>query len=152
MIKEFQLIFIITVVSVAISGGEKKQKELEKQETKQVKEEHENDVVLQLNNGNLWSANTETTVGINNMITLMKTFSDKENIEGYSTLKQNLEKEFGTIITECSMTGEPHNQLHNFLIPMKDLFNGLESSDLAICKTNFNSLNKHLETYSTYFK
>jgi len=152
MIKEFQLIFIITVVSVAISCGEKKQKELEKQETKQVKEEHENDVVLQLNNGNLWSANTETTVGINNMITLMKTFSDKENIEGYSTLKQNLEKEFGTIITECSMTGEPHNQLHNFLIPMKDLFNGLESSDLAICKTNFNSLNKHLETYSTYFK
>jgi len=86
------------------------------------------------------------------MITLMNEFSDKENIEGFSILKQNLEKEFGTIITECSMTGEPHNQLHNFLIPMKDLFNGLESTDITICQANFNSLNKHLKTYSTYFK
>ena len=152
MKKVFQLVFIITVVSVAISCGEKTEKKQVKQKTEEAKEEHESDDVLQLNNGNLWSANTETTDGIDNMISLMNSFTEKESLEGYHLLKKNLEKEFGTIITECSMKGEPHNQLHNFLMPMKSLFKGLESSDIAICKTNFNSLNKHLETYSTYFK
>jgi hypothetical protein len=152
MKKVFQLIFTVAVFTVAISCGEKNEKKQVNSEKEEVKSENDNSTVLQLNNGNLWSANTETTQGINNMISLMNSFTEKESLEGYNLLKQNLEKEFGTIITECTMTGESHNQLHNFLIPIKDLFNGLESSDITICKANFNSLNKHLETYSTYFK
>ena len=153
MKKVVQLILIITVVSVTISCGEKKQeKQKTEQKVEQAKEEHESDAILQLNNGNLWSANSETTDGINNMITLMNTFSENENTEGYSALKQELEKEFGTIITKCTMKGEPHNQLHNFLIPMKSLFKGLESSELTICKESYSTLNKHLLEYSKYFE
>ncbi len=146
------LILLITVVTVAISCDEKTEKKQEQQKTEELKDAHESDAILQLNNGNLWLANSETTEGINNMITLMNAFSDKENTEGYSTLKQSLEKEFGTIITKCTMKGEPHNQLHNFLIPMKSLFKGLESSELTICKESYSTLNKHLLEYSNYFK
>jgi hypothetical protein len=153
MIKATQLIFAIIVLIITISCGNKNDKKEEQSKTPPTeKQEHESDAVLQLNNGNLWQANSETTDGINNMITLMNTFSEKETVSAYATLKQNLEKEFGTIITKCSMTGESHNQLHNFLIPMKSLFKGLESSELTTCKESYNTLNKHLLEYSTYFE
>ena len=108
--------------------------------------------LVSLDNGKLWSANTQTTQGINNMKNLMKEFSDKESVSEYATLKNNLEKEFSTILTECTMKGESHNQLHNYLVPMKEMFEGLTSSDLGTCKENYNILNDHLKEYSKYFK
>ena len=153
MKKTMKLILAITVLTVTISCGNKTKKKQDQPKTQQTEEnEHASESVLQLNNGNLWSANSETTDGINKMLTLMNSFTEKENLEAYTTLKQNLEKEFGTIITKCTMKGEPHNQLHNFLIPMKTLFKGLESSELTICKESFNTLNKHLLEYSNYFE
>lgn len=152
MKKTTLLTVAIIAVTVTISCGKKTEKKQEKIKTEVVKESHESEGVLKLNNGNLWLANTETTQGISNMIALMNDFSDKENVEGYATLKENLESEFGTIITECSMIGEPHNQLHNYIIPMKPLFKRLASSDLNSCKENYNALNKHLLEYSNYFE
>lgn len=157
MKKLVQLILIISIVSITYSCDTKKAEKQEKstvkkKEMEQKEEAHEDAAILRLNNGNLWSANSETTTGINNMIALMNAFSDKENLEGYATLKQNLEKEFGTIITECTMEGEPHNQLHNFLTPFSSLFKKLESSELTVCKESFDTLKKHLLTYSNYFE
>lgn len=152
MKKVIQLILIITVVTTTISCGKKTEKKQDQQKIEEVKDEHTSDAVLQLNNGNLWLANSETTDGINNMIAIMAAFSDNENIESYSILKQDLEKEFGTIITECTMKGEPHNQLHNYLIPITKVFKELNSSELNTCKENFEKLNKHLATYNSFFK
>ena len=152
MKKVFQLILIITIVSVTISCGEKSVKKQEVEEVKEIKEEYQSNTILQLNNGNLWEANVETTKGINNMISLLNSFTEKESLEAYAILKQNLEKEFGTIITECSMQGESHNQLHNFLIPITKAFDGFDSKDIEICKSNFKNLNKHLSTYTNFFE
>lgn len=107
---------------------------------------------LQLDNGKLWEANLETTAGIDNMKLLIKSFTERENMEAYAKVKQNLEKEFGTIIAKCTMTAEAHNQLHKYLIPMKDLFDGLAASDLETRKTSLNKINTHLEAYAKYFK
>ena len=129
---------------------QKKQDPSKTKQTVEHKDESEN--VLKLDNGNLWSANTETTDGIKNMIAFMSSFTEKENLMAYATLNQNLENEFGTIITKCTMKGEAHNQLHNYLIPMKSLIKGLKSSELIICKENYKKLNIQLETYAAYFK
>ena len=146
------------IVAITISCGEttkKKQEEhnSEKKETvKKTVDNHEKDSKIQLNDGKLWLANPETTRGILNMQQLLNTFSGEDSLEAYAALKSNLEKEFGTIITECTMEGESHNQLHNFLVPMKDLFNDLGSSDLTTCKKSFKVLEKHLNSYSSYFE
>jgi hypothetical protein len=153
MKKVIQLILIISIVSTAVSCNQKTTKKQEKQQPKEeVTKTHEKSSALQLNNGLLWRANSETTTGINNMIGTMNAFSDKENINAYAALKKQLEIEFNTIITECTMEGESHNQLHNFLVPMKSLFDGLSSSNLTVCKKSFNTLNKHLLEYSNYFE
>jgi len=107
---------------------------------------------LELNNGNSWEANLETTEGIDNMKLLIKSFSERDNMNAYPRVKENLEKEFGTIIAKCTMTGEAHDQLHKYLVPMKELFDDLAASDLEIRKASLNSINTHLEAYTKYFK
>lgn len=150
---------IATTTIFMISCGSKTESKDEHSKSEEVKkleevkdDTHESEGIHSLNNGSLWSANVETTTGINNMINLMSSFSKNESIDDYAKLKDNLEAEFNMILKECTMKGESHNQLHNFLVPMKEMFEGIGSSDLEICKTNFDTLNKHLTEYTNYFK
>jgi len=107
---------------------------------------------VNLDNSKLWKANIETTEGIQKMQNIMQSFSDKENQTAYASLKDELETEFTNIFQKCTMKGEAHEQLHNYLKPMIGIFEGLESSDLKICKTNFKVMENHLGGYANYFK
>lgn len=105
-----------------------------------------------LDNGNLWEANEDTTIGINNMINRLNSFTETENIDAYLKLKEGLEADFTELFQKCTMKGEAHNQLHNYLLPMIDLFEGIGSSEISTCKKSFNELKTHLDTYTSYFK
>jgi DNA-directed RNA polymerase subunit M/transcription elongation factor TFIIS len=123
-----------------------------KKEVNQEKETVEKtDEVLKLNDSKLWAANKETTDGVNNMIAKMNSFTEKENLASYAQLKENLTSEFTTIFQKCTMKGEAHNQLHNFLIPIKDILPELSSNNIDTCKDAFTRLNTHLKVYKNYF-
>jgi len=123
----------------------------EKSETKH--EEHaESDFTLELNQGSLWKANIETSEGIGNMVVLMNGFNDTESVAAYSALSEDLTATINTLLKECTMEGEPHNHLHSYLYPMFDLIEGIGSSDLATCKTNYNKLKAQLSEYPNYFE
>jgi len=107
---------------------------------------------ITLDNNKRWKANFDTTDGIKKMQNIMRSFSDKENTKAYATLKENLETEFSIIFQKCTMTGESHNQLHNYLKPMLAMFDGLESDDLKICKNSFKTMKNHLAGYVNYFE
>ena len=107
---------------------------------------------VKLNEGKKWIANIETTEGIKKMQLIMNSFSDKESVNEYKLLKENLEVEFTNIFTLCTMKGESHNQLHNYLKPIIPFFDGLDSNELVTCKTNFNNLEIHLKEYSNFFE
>lgn len=145
------IIITITIVSCGKTTNKKQKKSNLKETVKDV-HHHENGNEIQLDHGKMWAANAETTQGIKNMQKLVNSFSDKESDAAYALLKSNLEKEFSTILTKCTMKGESHNQLHNYLLPMKNVFEGLSSSDLTTCKKSFKILQKHLNNYSNYFK
>lgn len=148
----------ITILSVTIlatllivsCNQNKKQQPAEPIQT--IEESHESEKVLQLNNGDLWMANAETTEGIQKMTQLMANFTATENMEAYRELKSTLEAEFGNIISKCTMTGAAHDQLHNYLLPMKPLFKDLAAEDLETRKSGLEKLTKHLSEYSAYFK
>jgi hypothetical protein len=145
------IIITITIVSCEKTTNKKQEKSNLKETVKDI-HHHENGNKIQLDHGKMWTANAETTQGIKNMQKLLDSFSDKESVAAYALLKINLEKEFGTILTKCTMKGESHKQLHNYLLPMKNVFEGLSSSDLNTCKKSFETLQKHLDNYSNYFK
>ena len=145
-------IVLIAAVIVMYSCGNKS-KETKETPNVEVVESHEGTGnELSLDGEQLWKANQETTVGVQNMIGLMKNFNEKENVDAYVKLTESLKQEFAMIFEKCTMKGEAHNQLHNFLIPIKDLFGALSSKDLNKCKESFNKLNKHLIVYKSYFE
>lgn len=147
--KLFALIFIAGLFSCENSTD---QKDSQLEPTNVTTEHHIEEVGLSLDNGKLWEANPETTAGVDNMIDLMNSFTDKDNVESYGQLTKSLKSEFSLIFKYCTMKGESHNQLHSFLVPIKDLFKGLSSSDLDTCKESFDKLNAHLAIYKNYFE
>jgi len=147
-ILKITLVFGLTALIISCGNPQKKEKHSKTEEV----HTHEKGTPVQLYDGNLWIANPETTTGIKNMRTLMQNFSDTESVAAYATLKDSLEMQFKSILIKCTMTGEAHTQLHNYLVPMKTVFEGLKSSDLNTCKQRFNILNKHLSQYEKYFK
>jgi len=153
-----KLPFIIILSLILISCKQTEEKKslpipetVEQEET--TEESHESiDEVVSLDNGNLWQANPETTTGINNMKSRMQSFTDKEDVAAYATLKEGLEADFTELFQKCTMKGDAHHQLHNYLFPFIDLFDGLESSDLETCKKSFNGLTIRLGEYFDYFE
>ena len=114
-------------------------------------DEHDNAQTVQLNNGEKWQANPETTQGIAAMQQLVSSFSTTPAAEDYKQLKEKLETEFKTIFQKCTMTGESHNQLHNYLLPLKDLIEDLGSGNPEASKKALNEIQMHLTKYGMYF-
>jgi len=155
-----KIIKLITVVVISITlfscgntseKKESKEKTVEKIEVVKEAESHDSDEELTLNNGKRWEANLETTEGVKMLQMQLKGFSDKESVEAYATLTKELETTFAEIFAKCTMKGEAHNQLHNFLKPMLELFDGMKSGDLNECNKSYDILNKHLTLYKEYF-
>ena len=114
----------------------------EKAETKAV----ESEPTVTLDNGKRWKANPETTSGIANMIVLVdKQIAEKGDAKA---AKAALEKEFGLIIERCTMTGEAHDQLHNYLIPLKGMLDSLGTTPDA---AKLGAMGNYLGTYHQYF-
>jgi hypothetical protein len=102
---------------------------------------------VQLDNGKRWQANPETTAGIANMQAILTNYEGRDGAEDRQAMRAELEAAFQDIFAQCTMKGEAHDQLHNYLFPMKDLFGQIESSDEAI-----EQLKAHLGAYEGYFE
>ncbi len=107
---------------------------------------------IQLDNGKRWIANPETKIGIENMISIMSSFEEKDNVDAFGPLTISLKSEFSMIFKKCTMTGEAHNQLHNFLLPIKGLLETLPSNNLHLSQERYNKLNNDLKEFKKYFK
>ncbi len=144
----FGLVFSLFITSCG--GGDTHEQKHNESKTHHDHGDSESGLIL--NNGKKWSANKETTEGVQNMINLMDNFNDTDDPEAYSRLSENLQTQFKFIFTECTMTGEAHNQLHSFLLPMKKVFQDLSSGDIATCKSSFSTMKKHLGEYGQFFE
>lgn len=128
---------------------ENHQKAEMKDEQKDDKEEHEETAgKVQLDNGKKWKANAETITGINNMSSLVQN-GIAGKIEAVK-LYDSLQVEFKTIFDKCTMTGESHNQLHNYLIPLKDELEKLKIGKNAT--ETLEEIQEYLLTFKNYFE
>lgn len=117
------------------------------QESKPVSISDLNYMEISLENDEPWIANIETTQGVAKMLNLVQGFS-----RDYSVLQSNLEYEFQILFLKCSMTGEAHNQLHNYLIPMVVIFEDIAKDDVEVSALAVEKLKLHLQGYSLFFE
>jgi hypothetical protein len=99
-----------------------------------------------LDHGKRWIANKETTEGIANMSALIAEYDDSNGDP--KALKARVEEEFALIFERCTMTGESHDQLHNYLMPIHQEMNEIDFSEAA----ERDALIAYLATYSNYFE
>ena len=106
---------------------------------------------VQLNNGEKWPANAETTTGIRNMSALIDNYNDAPETEDCRALKAKLASEFDKLIQQCTMTGEAHDQLHNYLTPLREKFEELETADGEQCNKVISEIKSQLDNYNNFF-
>ncbi len=120
-----------------------------KDDQKVDKEKHEaSENKVLLDNGKKWKANAETITGISNMTALVQN-GIMGKIEG-AKLHDTLQVAFKTIFDKCTMTGESHNQLHNFLLPLKGQLDKLKTASSEM--ETLEEMLEHLSTFKNYFE
>lgn len=108
---------------------------------------------VQLDNGKRWKANPETTSGIAEMQVILANYEGRTgDAEARKAMRKELEAAFQNIFKQCTMKGEAHEQLHNYLLPMKGMFEKLESQTAGENEQALQQLKKHLAAYQTYFE
>lgn len=106
---------------------------------------------VQLNQGQRWKANPETTAGIAAMQAILTKYEGRTgDSAGRTALREELESAFQDIFKKCTMTGEAHDQLHNYLIPIQALLKKVNSETES--QNAIGELTKYLATYQDYFE
>jgi hypothetical protein len=123
------------------------------QETKKAETKKAVKETIQKEVSKLWQANPETTTGIKAMKKLITDFKPTENNDAYVALKNSLVDEFNGILTNCTMNGEAHEHLHDYLVPMKGMVDEISSKNsIEENQKVVNAYKKYLEKYATIFK
>lgn len=111
----------------------------------------ENDHVekLQLNQGEKWKVNEEMMPFIKTSEELIINFSGSD----YKNLATELKAQNKSLISSCTMTGEPHDELHKWLHPHLDLVKALESAESEEeANSIITDLNNSFILFNTYFQ
>jgi len=153
MKRTFYLLPLALVLLVACNNNSEKETDHKDHETNKVEaetnhqhEEEQNKVLL--DSGKKWKANPETITGIANMQSLVQNgIAGKASL---TTLYDPLQFEFKTIFDKCTMTGESHNQLHNFLIPLKGDLAKVKAGNVST--ESLKEMQEYLSTFKNYFE
>lgn len=122
--------------------------EINKEQTDSSHQHDEGQATVQLDNGKKWKANVETISGISNMTALVQN-GIMGKMEGVM-LHDTLQIAFKTIFDKCTMTGESHTQLHNFLLPLKGQLDKLKTGSSEM--ETLEEMQEHLSTFKNYFE
>jgi len=144
----------IIVIPSCKNAVEKKEEGM--QETTEVVSTHgashqEEAIPVTLNNGQKWEANMETTREIAITQGLLGEFPSSPTVEDYRTLHKKLITGFQSILQQCTMKGDAHTQLHNYLMPYKKMIDTYGTGTLEECNKVFPEMQGYLTKYSRYF-
>lgn len=156
MKKLFYVLPTALILLIACNNHAEKEADHQDQEStemnkKSTEDNHEHEEVqnkVLLDSGKKWKANPETITGIDNMLTLVQAGID--NKKEIATLYEPLQFEFKTIFEKCTMTGESHNQLHNYLLPLKDDLEKFKKGNITA--ERLKEMQEYLQTFKNYFE
>lgn len=101
-----------------------------------------------------WKANVETTEGIGAMLTLVRLAAQRPEATpaDVKATAAQLDEAFQNVFRRCTMTGEAHEALHAFLLPLVPLLKELEASEGPAAIRTLHQLEAHLERYTASFE
>lgn len=146
--KKLLILILSTAFFACNAPASEEAKTAETASEKSVEHAHHNAPPLKLNNGEKWEANVETTTGVNNMIGIVETGIADQTPP--PALVPQLNKEMETIFAKCTMKGESHDQLHNFLVPLQGMIKKADNDQAGV--EDLKTIHNHLAVYAQYFE
>lgn len=149
-------IFILCMSAMIIFSCKPRQEEKVSEMTEAPKnftapDGHTIGIDVKLNNGAKWEANNETTQGIGFMLGSVGDMPSQPTLEDFRSLHKTLNVRFQNILKQCTMKGEAHDQLHNYLMPLKEKIDLFASADLDTCTKMLPELKEYIMKYSHFF-
>ena len=123
----------------------------------QVETPHSNtEIKLILNDGAKWNSDESTFTGMKRLESALFNFNEKfinPSIVDYNKLGEALANIDNDIISQCSMQGEDHDQLHVLLAPMlRNVAVIKNGNDPVKIKENTKALSEALEQFFEHFE
>jgi ABC-type Zn2+ transport system substrate-binding protein/surface adhesin len=155
MRKSAIIIILITIVVASCKNNDKKEEfnTLQEAAQEQVDELLSTEWMkeIQLNNGDKWAANIETTEGVEEIQELLKT-ETTSSLKEYHQLASKLNDVKTKVVQECTMKGASHDNLHIWLYPLIKKIGALSETDnLGEASKIKQSIEENITAYGTYF-
>lgn len=113
-------------------------------------DEHNEDVKLELNNGEKWTMNAEMKPFIAEMEKQINAY--KPETDDYKTLGADLNKTNEGLIKSCTIKGTPHDVLHAWLMPhMQEIDKLTKAENKEKANEIVKDLKESMEKYHEYF-
>lgn len=107
---------------------------------------------ISLNNGEKWTVNAEMKPHIQEGKEILEAYQ-ADGGSDYKALAEQLERANAELIKSCTMDGESHNQLHNWLLPHMKLISKLkEAPNEAKAEQVIEELEESFKIYEKYFQ
>lgn len=154
--KKIILASLSVFLFIACQQNDKKVDALSTNDSQLVEEPHHHatgTTPLYLNDGKPWGINEEMKPYIKKSEEILKTFSSNENDTDYESMSYVLQEQNNKLIKSCTMKGEAHDVLHEWLMPHLELTAALgkaesqEEADKII-----NELDHSFEDFNKFFK
>ena len=144
---KIKIAFLATVVLLIFSCNTKS-KEEKTTEIKTEEHQHSESETIQLNNGEKWKVDDNMMIHIRNMEKDVVHF-DQEKSTNYSLLANKLKTNIDILISNCTMKGQAHDELHKWLVPYIELVDSFSKEKSA---NQFTEIQNSFLTFNEYFK
>ena len=107
---------------------------------------------ITLDNGNKWVVPESMMVYLDNMVKEVTTARSSKAAE-FSVIHRKLEGNIDKLTSNCTMTGQAHDELHKWLVPFIDLVNSYTDDHADTEKKEWLAeVDSSLTTFGKYFK
>ncbi|HIE45763.1 MAG TPA: hypothetical protein EYP87_06295 [Flavobacteriaceae bacterium] len=147
-------IIIITLIAILTFSCKTDKKPTTIVNKKEVKEEihnHNEHEAIVFNNGQKWKVTDNMMAHIKNMNNDVANFKGS-TLKEYQNLSEKLITNINLLTSNCTMTGQGHDELHKWLLPYIELANNFtEVKNVDEAKQRYNEIKQSFETLNKYF-
>lgn len=130
---------------LAVTSCNESQEQIESETTTHVSHEDVNNI--QLNDGKKWIVAPDMMAHIESMQNGMQV-SDEI---GLDSLAKQLKSDLGLLTSNCTMTGQAHDELHKWLLPFIELVDQFDANEGVNKKNSYEELEVSFEKFDEFF-
>lgn len=143
-----QFISILFISLLTFSGCESSTNNTEIASKKE-NTHHHSEEDIQLNNGEKWLVEPSMLLIIRKMEKEVNQFDQ----QSFSQLGKQLTIDIEELTSNCTMTGQAHDELHKWLLPYIDMVDHLvQTNDQKEAKAVYQQIKQSFHTFNQYFK